>query len=326
MNSGLGFAQVSADGFGVGPTRLSETAGSMQDDRKAQSVNQPDGEPEETRDVVALPALPSFSFGDAKNILEIEVQADQLLSYINKLTSLTDRACSSAIQQSETTRRVEENRHSEAVYLRRQLDQANAQLRDQQRALARLEQSSRTQVSALESQLHRQQIARLEREIEALRSRSERDTVPQPSKKTEEPTHAAVQQEVAPLTQELAQLKQQLAARDETIEAKNRMMKSIELDFHAKTVELEQRLRDAQQELQKQEANLKEKDALLQATAAKEVEMGNLIKRLSSECEQLNRELQEKSQALAGGGPKKAPPASETKTWRRVIGRLQEDL
>jgi len=298
----------------------------MQDNRKAQSVNQPDGEPENTPNVVALPALPSFSFGDAKNILEIEVQADQLLSYINKLTSLADRACSSAIQQSESTLRVEENRHSEAVYLRRQLDQANAQLRDQQRALARSEQSSRTQVSALEGQLHRQEIARLEREIEALRSRSERDTVLQPSKKTEEPTHAAIQQEVAPLTQELTQLKQQLATRDETIEAKNRMIKSIELDFHAKTVELEQRLRDAQQELQNQEANLKEKDALLQATAAKEVEMGNLIKRLSSECERLNRELQEKTQALAGVDSNKVPAAGETKIWRRVIGRLQEDL
>lgn len=298
----------------------------MQQDRKPQSENQPDSEPEKTPHVVALPALPSFSFGDAKNILEIEVQADQLLSYINKLTSLADRACSSAIQQSETTQRVEENRHSEVVYLRRHLDQANAQFRDQQRAVARVEQSSRTQVSALENQLHRREIARLEREIEALRSRSERDTVPQSSIKTEEPTHAAAQQEIAPLTQELAQLKQQLAARDETIEAKNRMIKSIELDFHTKTVELEQRLRDTEQELQNQEAKLKEKDALLQATAAKEAEMGNLIKRLSSECEKLNGELHEKSQALAGGDPKKVPPASETKTWRRVIGRLQEDL
>jgi HEAT repeat protein len=89
---------------------------------------------------------------------------------------------------------------------------------------------------------------------------------------------------------------------------------------------LEQRLRDSQAELQMQEAKLKEKEALIQASATKETEIGNLIKRLSSECETLNGELQQKSQVLARIKSKKDQPANDGKIWRRVIGRLQEEV
>ena len=295
----------------------------MPQDRKPQSDN---SELEKTPKVVALPAIPSFSFGDAKNILDIEVQADQLLNYINKLTSLADRACTTALQQSEANQRVEDNRHSEVVYLRRQLDQANNQFREQQRAMGRLEQASRAQITTLEKQLHRKEIETMEREIDALRSNAGSAIVRQPSKQTEEPRQSVVQPETAPLNQELAHLKQQLAARDETIETKNRMIKAVESDFQTKIADLQQRLRNTQQELQIEEAKLKEKDTLLQATASKEVEMGNLIKRLSGECEQLNRELQEISQSRSSADANKIPSPGETKIWRRVIGRLQEGL
>jgi chromosome segregation ATPase len=298
----------------------------MQQERKPQSNNPRDSELEKRLNVVALPAIPSFSFGDAKNILDIEVQADQLLNYINKLTSLADRACTTALQQSETTQRVEDNRHSEVIYLRRQLDQANAQFREQQQAMTRLEQASRAQLTTLEKQLHRKEIETMEREIDALRSNAGSTIVRQPSKQTEEPRQSVVQPETAPLNQELAHLKQQLAARDETIETKNRMIKAVESDFQTKIADLEQRLRNTQQELQIEEAKLKEKDTLLQATAAKEVEMGNLIKRLSGECEQLNRELQEIRQSRSSADANKIPSGGETKIWRRVIGRLQEGL
>jgi len=298
----------------------------MQQERKPQSNYPRDSELEKRLNVVALPAIPSFSFGDAKNILDIEVQADQLLNYINKLTSLADRACTTALQQSETTQRVEDNRHSEVIYLRRQLDQANAQFREQQHAMTRLEQASRAQLTTLEKQLHRKEIETMEREIDALRSSAGSTIVRQPSKQTEEPRQSVVPPETAPLNQELAHLKQQLAARDETIETKNRMIKAVESDFQTKIADLEQRLRNTQQELQIQEAKLNEKDTLLQATAAKEVEMGNLIKRLSGECEQLNRELQEISQSRSSADANKIPSGGETKIWRRVIGRLQEGL
>jgi chromosome segregation ATPase len=210
--------------------------------------------------------------------------------------------------------------------LRRQLDQANTQFREQQRAMTRLEQASRAQLTTLEKQLHRKEIETMEREIDALRSNGAGMTiVREKPKQTEEPRQSVVQMETPPPNQELAHLKQQLAARDETIETKNRMIKAIEGDFQSKIAELEQRLRDTQQELQVQEAKVKEKDTLLQATAAKEVEMGNLIKRLSGECEQLNRELQQISQPRIADADK-VPSGGETKIWRRVFGRLQEGL
>jgi predicted RNase H-like nuclease (RuvC/YqgF family) len=77
--------------------------------------------------------------------------------------------------------------------------------------------------------------------------------------------------------------------------------------------------------VQSQAAQLKEKDAVLQATAGKEAEIGKLIKRLSTECQNLSVELQEKTRLLNQLEGKKPQAATEGKVWRRVIGRLQED-
>jgi predicted nuclease with TOPRIM domain len=84
-------------------------------------------------------------------------------------------------------------------------------------------------------------------------------------------------------------------------------------------------LTEAQAELRLQEAQLKEKEALVQMAAAKEAEMGNLIKRLSSECATLSNELHEHTRKLAKIQPKKQPTLADGKIWRRVIARLQEE-
>src|SRR5512142_1175110 len=47
----------------------------------------------------ALSDVPNLSFDDATGLVEIENQANQLLDYISKLSSLADRACVTAIQQ-----------------------------------------------------------------------------------------------------------------------------------------------------------------------------------------------------------------------------------
>src|SRR5512140_267291 len=46
--------------------------------------------------------VPNLSFDDANGLVEIEAQANQLLDYISKLSSLADRACVTAIRQTET--------------------------------------------------------------------------------------------------------------------------------------------------------------------------------------------------------------------------------
>ena len=107
---------------------------------------------------------------------------------------------------------------------------------------------------------------------------------------------------------------------------KNSSIKSVETELRGKILELEQQLRSAQAEAKAQETQLHEKDALIQATAVKEAEIGQLIKRLSSECETLSAELQQKNLRLAQLEGKSALPSNDTKVWRRVIGRLQEDI
>ena len=133
------------------------------------------------------------------------------------------------------------------------------------------------------------------------------------------------QGDLAPHSQEVAELRLQLAKRDETIQSKNNAIKNIEVDFRAKILALEQSLRDTQAELRNHEAQLKEKDVLVQATAAKEAEMGNLIKRLSTECSTLSKELHQKNRKLAHTESKQGQPIADARIWRRVIGRLQED-
>jgi hypothetical protein len=207
------------------------------------------------------------------------------------------------------------------------LEQTNSQFREQQLAMARLEQNSREQIAALETQLRQKEVYRIQREKEFIRLRSEHDVLVNRRVSDPTPVDALPQpQSLETINREVAELKLQLANRDEAIQTKNHEMKVMELDFRTKIVELEQQLRDCQNELQIYEAKVKEKDALLQATAAKETEIGNLIKRLSTECESLNGELQQKSQVLARFESKKGQSASDGKIWRRVIGRLQEDM
>lgn len=299
----------------------------MQNNRRALQPTSPNPTVEQPRGLMSLPALPSFSLADADNIVDIEIQADQLLSYINKLTALADRACSTAIHQSESAQRMEDNRQKEITFLRQQLDHSNQQFREQQLAMSRLEQSSREQIAALETQLRQKEVYRIQREKEFIQLRSEREAMAGRLSHTLAPAqdrNLRVRQDHEPL-QAIADLKLQLANRDEAIQTKNHEIKTMELEFHAKIADLEQRLRDAETELQSQEVKLKEKEALIQATAAKETEIGNLIKRLSNECEALNGELQQKSQVLARFESKKTQSTSDGKIWRRVIGRLQEE-
>jgi chromosome segregation ATPase len=299
----------------------------MQNDKPVTLPAAPEQNQKTDRELVSLPALPSLALADENNVVDIEVQADYLLNYINKLTALADRACSTAIRQSESAQRTEESRQNEINFLRGQLDQANTRFREQQLAMTRLEQSTREQIAGLETQLRQKEIYRIQREKEFIHLRNEQDTrVNRPGQEPSQLRAPQAEQEIDRLKKENSQLKIQLANRDEAIQTKNHEIKAIELDLRSQIVELEQRLRESQTELQIQEAKVKEKEVLLKATAAKETEIGNLIKRLSSECESLNGELQQKSQVLARLEGKKPQPTNDGKIWRRVIGRLQEEM
>jgi chromosome segregation ATPase len=278
-------------------------------------------------ELVALPAAPSFSLDEASTIVEIEVRADQLLNYIDKLTSFADRACSAAIRQTETAHRIEENRFTEIADLRRTLEHQNAKLQEQQLAMVRLEQQSKVQITALEVRLRQNEMQRAEEKRQDL-LRGENAGLVSRLKEAEALVLQAQERNhdwSEPLGQELEDLKLQLAERDETIQAKSATIKHIESDSRAKILDIEQRLRDAEKALEDHEAILKEKDAVIRATALKEAEMGNLIKRLSAECAKLSNELQERTRTPSQNHGTHAEPRADVNIWRRVIGRLQED-
>lgn len=272
--------------------------------------------------------MPNLSFEDATGLVEIETQANLLLDYISKLSSLADRACVTAIQQTETAQRSEETRQTEVATLRNQLEQSTAALQERNLAFTMLESSTRDQVATLEQRLRstERQLEERETEIGSLnRQINELANRPITPGYTEQELQEEVAKKTSTLDQEIAALKNQLRQRDEMAQSKAGIFKKAEADFRANIFELETRLRDAENKLQLQEAQLKDKEVVIQATAAKEVEIGKLIKRLSQECENLSNELQEKTRLMGQLEIKKPHTQPDKNVWRRMIGRLQDD-
>ena len=265
--------------------------------------------------------MPNLSFDEASGLAEIETQANQLLDYIGKLSNLADRACVTAIRQTETAQRSEEIRQTEVATLRNQLEQSTSALQERNLAFTMLDNSSREQMASMEQRLRaaerqledrESEIASLNRQINELANRPNT-----PGYTTEQ-----LEQEVAEKT---AALRSQLSQRDELVKSKTSMFKKAEADFRANIIELEQRLKDAEGTMQLQETQIKDKELVLQATAVKEVEIGKLIKRLSQECENLSIELQEKTRLMSQLDGKKPQVQPDKNVWRRMIGRLQDD-
>ena len=285
--------------------------------------NQAEVEPEES-----VGNVPNLSFDDATGLVEIETQANQLLDYISKLSSLADRACVTAIQQTETAQRSEESRQTEVATLRNQLEQSTAALKERNLAFTMLENSTRDQMATLEQRLRstERQIEERETEIGSLnRQINELANRPVTPGYTEQQLQDEVAKKTAALDQEITTLKSQLSQRDEMMQSKANLFKKAETDIRANMLELETRLKDAENKLQLQEAQLKDKEVVIQATAAKEVEIGKLIKRLSQECENLSNELQEKTRLMGQLEIRKPQTQPDKNVWRRMIGRLQDD-
>ncbi len=191
-----------------------------------------------------------------------------------------------------------------------------------------LENNTRDQLLTLEQRLRstERQLEERETEISSLnRQINELANRPLTPGYTEQQLEQEVAKKTADIEQEIAALKSQLSQRDEAVQAKANMFKKAEADFRANIIELETRLKDAESTLHLQETQLKDKEVVIQATAAKEVEIGKLIKRLSQECENLSIELQEKTRMMGQLEIKKPQTQPDKNVWRRMIGRLQDD-
>ena len=285
--------------------------------------SQPEVEPENSHS-----DMPNLSFDEASGLAEIETQANQLLDYIGKLSNLADRACVTAIRQTETAQRSEETRQTEVATLRNQLEQSTSALQERNLAFTMLDNSSREQTASMEQRLRAAERQREERETEIAslnRQINELANRPNTPGYTTEQLEQEVAEKTTVLNQECTALKIQLSQRDELVKSKTNMFRKAEADFRANIIELEQRLKDAEGTVQRQETQLKDKEVVLQATAAKEVEIGKLIKRLSLECENLSNELQEKTRLMGQLDGKKPQTQPDKNVWRRMIGRLQDD-
>jgi len=272
--------------------------------------------------------VPNLSFDDATGLVEIENQANQLLDYISKLSSLADRACVTAIQQTETAQRSEESRQTEVATLRNQLEQSTVALQERNLAFTMLENSTRDQVLTFEQRLRstERQLEERENEIGSLnRQMHELANRPVNPGYTEQQLQEEVAKRTTALDQEITTFKSQLSQRDEMLQSKANLFKKAETDFRANIIELEHRLKEAGSKLQAQETQLKDKEIVIQATAAKEAEIGKLIKRLSQECENLSNELQEKTRLMGQLEMRKPQAPIDKNVWRRMIGRLQDD-
>jgi chromosome segregation ATPase len=274
--------------------------------------------------------VPNLSFDDASGLVEIETQANQLLDYISKLSSLADRACVTAIRQTETAQRSEESRQTEVATLRNQLEQSTLALQERNLAFTMLENSTRDQVLTLEQRLRsaERQLEERQSEIGSLnRQISELANRPVTPGYTEQQLQQEVAKKTAASDQEIVALKNQLSQRDESAQSKANLFKKVEADLRANIVDIETRLKEAETKLHLQENQLKDKEVVIQATAAKELEIGKLIKRLSQECENLSNELQEKTRLMGQLEIKKpqTQPDKDKNVWRRMIGRLQDD-
>jgi hypothetical protein len=217
--------------------------------------------------------VPNLSFDDASGLVEIETQANQLLEYISKLSSLADRACVTAIRQTETAQRSEESRQTEVATLRNLLEQSTLALQERNLAFTVLENSTREQLLALEQRLRTSErlVEERESEIGTLnRQISELANRPVAPGYTEQQLEQEIAKKTAAGTQEIAALKSQLSQRDELVQSKANLFKKVEADLRANIIDLETRLKEAEIKVHLQETQLRDKEVVIQATAAKE--------------------------------------------------------
>jgi DNA repair exonuclease SbcCD ATPase subunit len=255
------------------------------------------------------------------NDSDIASQTDQLLELINELKSITDRACNAAVRESECAERIEESKETEVANLQVRLKENEEALAVRDAALRKREEISKAKIQDLEIQL-RERKTRLEvREIEVEDLKVDlRDMTTRLHD-----AESQAQEAGGRLGAEMTELARQLKETQTELEAKDHQLRDADGDLKAKNQDLEVRLQDLESQLQSGDAELKAKENLIQAAAARELEIGKLISRLSEECRKLSTELHEKSLIVAQLEKKQRHFISDGAVWKKVIGRMKEE-
>ena len=252
---------------------------------------------------------------------QLQEQANRLLNFIDELRTIADQACDSAVRHAESAQRNEQQNRQTVENLQQEVKQCNVTLSVRTLALQQLEESSKQQLATLENRLDQEsaKIEQKQREVDEQRSRVQwvEDRAKQAAQEAQQRGDA--------LQAEVANLKAQIANRDEIIQNKNATIRQIDEDKRKQQEDLQAALRLAQAQLAEKTHELAQREAVFQATAAKEAEIGKLIARLSTECDKLSGELIEKSQRIAHLESQIPTPGNDANIWRRVIGKLHDE-
>jgi chromosome segregation ATPase len=246
----------------------------------------------------------------------VRTQANRFMNVINELKSVSDRVCDAADRETDCDEQSEQNKKAELTTLRLQLKEESLKARGL--ALRELEEAWKAKLQQNENQLRRREIQLSVREGALARLTSKVYAVISRLNQAESES----QKKAERLEAELTEVKHQLKAKDERLTANEPILEKMQGELKEKIKEFELRLQATEGKLQSCETELKQKETLIQAAAAKEAEMGKLIKSLSSECDKLSSELHQKS--IAQLEKKQRNPISDATILKKVLGRIQE--
>jgi len=252
---------------------------------------------------------------------DIASQTDELLELINELKSITDRACDAAVRESECAEQIEESKGTEVANLQLRLREKDEALAARDTALREKDEISKAKIQDLEIQLRERKTQLDVREIEVEELKANlRDMTTRL-----QDADSQAQEANGRLGAEMTELARQLKETQTELEAKDHQLRHADGDLKAKNQDLEVRLQDLESQLQSGDAELKAKENLIQAAAARELEIGKLISRLSEECRKLSAELHEKSRIVAQLEKKQRHFIGDGAVWKKVLGRTKEE-
>jgi chromosome segregation ATPase len=255
---------------------------------------------------------------------EVENHANRLLDLLNELRSLAD----AALREAECADRIEEALETEINGLLERIKEKDESIDAYDQALAKLEETSKAELSELQSRIQEHEIQLSNREIQAQQLVSERDYLINRLKEAEfvaGEAEARVQQHTERMEAEFTELRLQLSKHEESLAARELALCRHEGDLRTSIHNLQLRLQDTEAKLAGREREIKQKEALIEAAATREARIGRLIERLSSECEKLSTELCEKRLIFAQLEDKRRHSTNGGRMWKKVLGLVQEE-
>jgi chromosome segregation ATPase len=260
--------------------------------------------------------------------LDVENHASRIMDLLNELRSFADLACDAALSEADCAHRIEEAMEIEINGLREQIREKDESIEARDQALAKLEETSKARLSELQSRIQDDEIQLSVRDIQAQELVSERDYLIDRLKEADraaEEMEARARHQTERMEAEFTDLGLQLTKREESLAARELALTRYEGDLRISIQNLQLRLQETETKLAAREQEIQQKEALIEAAASRETEIGRLIERLSSECERLNTELCEKRLIFASLEDKRRHSTNGGRMWKKVLGLVQEE-